>query len=243
MRVAPSLVFTSFRTVKFAVSQRLSPPTTALTTTSHRQYAKPASRDSAAHDSTKQVASGSRPSAGWSHPISSSEAITVHKSGFQGHAATLTVPPPPEGPGSLESLFDHLTELYPRTKRATHCMYAWRAHAHADTPKSSSHKATGTGSTSVGGSVQGGSCDGCESGAGERLERLLELSGCEDVVVVVYRWYGGVQLGSERWKCISGVAKEALRNGGYIKNGAERGKGKDDGKEEHASGKKGKKKR
>ena len=60
----------------------------------------------------------------------------------------------------------------------------------------------------VSGSVSGG-----ESGAGDRLERLLELSAsCKgrDVVLVVYRWYGGVKLGSERWKCISDVSKEAL---------------------------------
>ncbi|PSR72995.1 hypothetical protein PHLCEN_2v11099 [Hermanssonia centrifuga] len=63
--------------------------------------------------------------------------------------------------------------------------------------------------------VSCGSCDGGESGAGERLERLLEMSGCENAVVVVYRWYGGVPLGSDRWKCISGVAKEALRAGDF----------------------------
>ena len=56
-----------------------------------------------------------------------------------------------------------------------------------------------------------GSVSGGESGAGERFERLLELSpGCKghDVVLVVYRWYGGVMLGSDRWRCISSVAKE-----------------------------------
>jgi len=66
---------------------------------------------------------------------------------------------------------------------------------------------------SLGGQVISGSVSGGESGAGERLERLLELSpGCKDrnVVLVVYRWYGGVKLGSDRWKCISSVAKEAL---------------------------------
>lgn len=58
-----------------------------------------------------------------------------------------------------------------------------------------------------------GSSNGGEAGAGERLERLLQLAAeCRDrdVVLVVYRWYGGVKLGSERWRCISTVAKEAL---------------------------------
>jgi hypothetical protein len=33
---------------------------------------------------------------------------------------------------------------------------------------------------------------------------------CPDVVVVVWRWYGGRQLGPKRWKIISQVAGEAL---------------------------------
>lgn len=157
--------------------------------TSHRHYATKALQGDAPAPPVPELRS-------WPHPIYSSDAITVHKSGFQAHATAL-------GPlakatsdaggmnALLETLFDRLVALYPRTKRATHCMYAWRAH-------------------------HSGSADGGESGAGERLERLLELGGCTDVVVVVYRWYGGVQLGSERWKCISGVAKEALKAGGFM---------------------------
>ncbi|KAK0454587.1 ribosomal protein S5 domain 2-type protein [Armillaria borealis] len=58
---------------------------------------------------------------------------------------------------------------------------------------------------------------GGESGAGDHLARLLELSRCENVVVVVSRWYGGVQLGSERWRRISEVAKDALNKGGFMR--------------------------
>ena len=61
-----------------------------------------------------------------------------------------------------------------------------------------------------------GSSNGGEAGAGERLERLLELGNCEDVVLIVFRWYGGVKLGSDRWRCISAVAKEALERGGFL---------------------------
>jgi hypothetical protein len=50
-----------------------------------------------------------------------------------------------------------------------------------------------------------------EPASGAILERLLELNHHSDVVVVVYRWYGGVKIGGERWRCISNVASEALR--------------------------------
>lgn len=71
-------------------------------------------------------------------------------------------------------------------KRASHLIYAYR------TP------------------IRSGAHDGGEHGAGARLERLLELRCEQSVVVLVARWYGGVKLGSERWKCISDVAKQAL---------------------------------
>ncbi len=140
----------------------------------------------------------------WPHPIFSSEGITHQKSGFQAHASVILCPPTQGSnlESTFERLFDRLVELFPRTKRATHCMYAWRSSVN-ETPSSAIRR------------VSCGSCDGGESGAGERLERLLEMSGCENAVVVVYRWYGGVPLGSNRWKCISGVAKEALRAGGF----------------------------
>ena len=41
---------------------------------------------------------------------------------------------------------------------------------------------------------------------------------CEDVVVVVTRWYGGVKLGGERFRCIGNVAREVLVKGGWGKN-------------------------
>lgn len=67
------------------------------------------------------------------------------------------------------------------------------------------------------------SSDGNESGAGERLVRLLELAKCENVIVMVFRWYGGVKIGSDRWKCISGTAKEALTKGGFMGHSGEEG--------------------
>ena len=74
----------------------------------------------------------------------------------------------------------------PALKRASHLIYAYR--------------------TALG----AGGHDGGEYGAGARLERLLELRGEQNVLVLVARWYGGVKLGSDRWRCISDVAKQAL---------------------------------
>ncbi|KAF9010466.1 hypothetical protein BDQ17DRAFT_1346274 [Cyathus striatus] len=54
-----------------------------------------------------------------------------------------------------------------------------------------------------------------EGGSGDRLSRILELSGYENAAVVVWRWFGGVQLGSDRWRRISEVAKDALGKGQF----------------------------
>lgn len=81
----------------------------------------------------------------------------------------------------------------PELKRATHCMYAYRVQ-NSDSP----------------GPTITGQNDGGENGSGDLLARLLEQSKQENVIVVVSRWYGGVQLGSERWRRISEVARDAL---------------------------------
>lgn len=88
-------------------------------------------------------------------------------------------------PDHVPLFLEHLSAS-PSLKRASHLIYAYR------TP------------------VRSGANDGGEHGAGARLERLLELRREQNVVVLVARWYGGVKLGSERWRCISDVAKQAL---------------------------------
>ncbi|KAH9943946.1 hypothetical protein B0H21DRAFT_468985 [Amylocystis lapponica] len=153
------------------------------------------------------------PSAGsWPHPFASSEPLSHLKSTFRAHASGIprsAHPHPVVDAHMLDACADrfiaHLAVAFPRTRRATHVMYAWRA------------------SQAGRGGAACGSSNGGESGAGERLERLLELARCEDVVIVVFRWYGGVQLGSQRWKCISSVAKEALEQGGFMGSRGEPG--------------------
>ncbi|KAI9059046.1 ribosomal protein S5 domain 2-like protein [Trametes sanguinea] len=152
--------------------------------------------------------------------LAASDPLQHMKSTFQAYAAalpfscSLTSDPDANSQihtlmrtGAVPALLAHLNEFEPRTRRATHAMYAWRTQGHPLASFRASHPT---------GQVLCGSSNGGEAGAGERLERLLELGKCEDVVVVVFRWYGGVKLGSERWKCISSVAKEALERGGFI---------------------------
>ena len=63
--------------------------------------------------------------------------------------------------------------------------------------------------------------DDREHGAGGRLLHLLQFSGAEGVAVVVTRWYGGIQLGPDRFKHINNVARTLLVNCDVIK-GAEK---------------------
>ncbi|KAF8895705.1 ribosomal protein S5 domain 2-type protein [Gymnopilus junonius] len=131
----------------------------------------------------------------WEYPIYASDRVRERKSTFVAHATNLPTP------SALGQFLDHLTSL-PALKRATHCMYAWRIVP--DPSRPSSHKLLGQN-------------DGGEKGSGERLSRLLEAMDCENVIVVVSRWYGGVPLGSDRWRIISSVAKEALHQGNFVK--------------------------
>ncbi|TFK23682.1 ribosomal protein S5 domain 2-like protein [Coprinopsis marcescibilis] len=127
----------------------------------------------------------------WPYPIHASERISDRKSVFLAHASTL------EDASAFPNFLKYLTGS-PALRRATHCMYAYR---------------TVDGKTSQ---VVVGQNDGGESGSGDRLLRLLELSKLENVVVVVSRWYGGVKLGSDRWKRISEAAKQALERGNFV---------------------------
>lgn len=145
----------------------------------------------------------------WHRPVTASSSTTVLKSSFQAFVTHLSSPPLSSASFSSESLaqlLSYIASTHPRTKRATHAMYAWRASS----------------SSASSGPPDSGSSDGGESGAGEHLSRLLELSKCEDVILVVFRWYGGVQMGGQRWKCISIVAREALELGGFIKTKKDR---------------------
>ncbi|OBZ72148.1 Protein IMPACT [Grifola frondosa] len=117
--------------------------------------------------------------------ISASSDITVLKSTFKAYAARICPASASRltldaksASGFVSQLRTHIAVSEPRTESATHAMYAWRL---------SQSGINGAGY------VPGGSSNGGESGAGERLERLLQLARCEDVVLIVFRWHGGCQ--------------------------------------------------
>ena len=155
----------------------------------------------------------------WEGPLAVSDELTQQKSTFQAYATRCRIHEA-DSLGSTPSsslmktsvvpqLLTHIQGVDPRTRRASHAMYAWRVrptHAAPTTPEALPNM------------VLFGSSNGGEAGAGERLERLLELGGCEDVVLVVFRWYGGTKLGSDRWRCISSVAKQALDRGSFLRS-------------------------
>lgn len=143
---------------------------------------------------TRNAPPASDSDSSWPHPIASSSILVRSKSTFEAFASRLPHHSTLTGRAAQEAAQDdaarliaHLKATISRTRRATHAMWAWRRGGESRAE------------------------DGGEAGAGERLERLLEA----DVVLVVFRWYGGVPLGSHRWKCISQVAKEALTAGQF----------------------------
>lgn len=58
--------------------------------------------------------------------------------------------------------------------------------------------------------------DDGEHAAGSNLARLLDLRGVTNVVVVVSRWYGGIQLGPDRFKHINKCAQLTLAQAGFV---------------------------
>eukprot|EP00934_Nitzschia_sp_Nitz4_P002997 Nitzschia sp. Nitz4//scaffold53_size117307//72413//73395//NITZ4_003773-RA/size117307-augustus-gene-0.93-mRNA-1//1//CDS//3329554214//2987//frame0 len=59
--------------------------------------------------------------------------------------------------------------------------------------------------------------DDGEKGAGAKLAALLDMADCRNVIVVVSRWFGGVLLGSARFKYIASTARDALEEAGFLK--------------------------
>ncbi|KAF5303983.1 hypothetical protein FQA39_LY01768 [Lamprigera yunnana] len=58
--------------------------------------------------------------------------------------------------------------------------------------------------------------DDGESHAGSRLLHLLQIVDVTNVLVVVSRWYGGIQLGPDRFRHINNAARQVLEQGGLL---------------------------
>lgn len=134
-----------------------------------------------------------------------SSALTEKKSVFVARAAAAT------RPEEARRFVAHLLATDKRVARATHNMTAWRMRGE-------------------GGTVYQDCDDDGETAAGGRMLHLMQLMDVWDVVVVVSRWYGGVQLGPDRFRMINQAAREALVAGGFVREEKREGGGKKKGK-------------
>jgi len=134
--------------------------------------------------------------------LTSHESVTEKKSVFQAHVCRNVA-----SVDEVSIVMDILRENR-RFRAATHNIMAYRI-----------ARRGGDGSSTT--FYQDYDDDG-ETAAGGRLLRLLALADARDVIVVVSRWYGGVQLGPLRFHVINSTAKAALESLGEIHAGAEK---------------------
>jgi hypothetical protein len=141
-----------------------------------------------------------------------SDVVSEKKSVFVGRVARVTCL------AQAQAFLDHLTATDRKVAAATHNISAWRIRQ---------KKGDGEGETVV----QDYDDDG-ETAAGGRLLHVMQLMDVWNVVVVVTRWYGGIQLGPARFRLINDVGRDALVKGGFTKEKEEAGveKGKKKGK-------------
>lgn len=119
--------------------------------------------------------------------------ITDRKSVFTSFTAKL------EHPDQVAGLMQALSVAFPKTQKATHNIFAYRCRIKQQREVI----------------AQDWEDDG-EHGAGTRLLHLLQIMDVMDVLVVVSRWYGGIQLGPDRFRHINQCARDALEANGYL---------------------------
>lgn len=126
--------------------------------------------------------------------ITHGEVIIDRKSSFQGHAASVK---------SMEEVNAVLAKLMENKKilNATHNMYAYRI-----------ERKTDKGTTILQDCVDDG-----EAHAGGRMLHLLQILDQKNSLVVVSRWYGGIQLGPDRFRHINNATRQVLLQAGLLK--------------------------
>ena len=60
--------------------------------------------------------------------------------------------------------------------------------------------------------------DDGENCAGNRLSEMIRLMNCNNIAIIVSRWFGGTLLGPDRFKLILTVARQLLEDNDYGKN-------------------------
>ncbi|CAH2098295.1 unnamed protein product [Euphydryas editha] len=126
--------------------------------------------------------------------ITHGEVIIDRKSSFQGHAAEVH---------SIDDVNAVLAKLKQNKKilNATHNMYAYRI-----------ERKTDKGTTMI----QDCDDDG-ETHAGGRMLHLLQILDQKNTLVVVSRWYGGIQLGPDRFRHINNATRQVIQQAGLLK--------------------------
>ncbi|KAH8740894.1 ximpact conserved protein [Cryptosporidium ryanae] len=136
--------------------------------------------------------------------ITHGEPIVDRKSVFQAHVCKVF---------TTEDVKKVIKWLLSNTKiaRATHNMWAYRLFK----DKNSSL----CGSFPIGYDVISSDHDSDgETAAGNRLQHLLNIIDAKNVFVMVTRWYGGIQLGPDRFRHINNAARETLEKAGLVNN-------------------------
>ncbi|XP_041971699.1 protein IMPACT-B-like [Aricia agestis] len=126
--------------------------------------------------------------------ITHGEVIFDRKSSFQGHAAEVH---------SVDDVNAVLFKLKQNKKilNATHNMYAYRIERQ----------------TNKGPSILQDCDDDGESHAGSRMLHLLQILDQKNTLVVVSRWYGGIQLGPDRFRHINNATRQVIQQAGLLK--------------------------
>ena len=153
-----------------------------------------------AHDTRRQRAPQQQPHAALPAGFTTGPPHTDRKSVFVAHCA------PVHSGADVAQLVSYL-RAHPKLSRATHNISAYRL--------SSSAPSGGSGGSGGGSYAEEGCDDDGEDKAGGRLLHLLRAMQCENVWVCVSRWYGGVRLGSDRFRIINNVARQQLEQQGY----------------------------
>jgi len=134
-----------------------------------------------------------------------SETMTSKKSVFVARACVVSFP------AEAHAALQNLLTTDKRAAKATHNINAYRIRTQPFfDPKGGSKEII----------YQDCDDDG-ETAAGGRLLHLLQVMDVWNIFVVVTRWYGGVQLGPDRFRIISQVAREAIVAGGWVKGGGQ----------------------
>ncbi|VDK86532.1 unnamed protein product [Litomosoides sigmodontis] len=139
-----------------------------------------------------RTAVSSPPSQQYVPTIISGNSMVDRKSTFQAHVAQVF---------SKDEVTLVLNKLKENNKiaRATHNIYAWLTEENVNGRLIKQHDCEDDG----------------EIGAGAKLLNLLELMKAKNVLVIITRWYGGIHLGTDRFRHICNLARQILVDNGF----------------------------